>query len=295
MTGNKPSKPRPGLIIFALIAALCFCREIRAQALFPLEGESWQPPVLGRDFLPSSVFDGSASQNYPVSRVPRVRLFGMPSGFLKEPVGLDSSDDPLTTDPFDPHGLIGAGSDNGPFLVVMGMDNPYFDYRGKNDPGGVGYYKLYSQVQLFDQGKSCLSLALQAVTPAGMEMGGLGEGQTVLSPTLAWFQEVGDGAALQGFIAKNIRARAGWTDDLDSGFIYGMAFQYALPTLCGCNRQSIHLFVEALGRYRFDGENAPGKPMFLEVFPGIHWRMGDTWWLSVGAARKSIVTCSWQF
>jgi hypothetical protein len=177
----------------------------------------------------------------------------------------------------------------------MGLDNPFFDYRWRNDPGGVGFYKLHSQVQLVDQGRTSLCLGLQAVTPAGLEVGGLADGPTVFSPALAWFQELGQGAALQGFVAKNFRARSGWTDDLETNIHYGMALQYALPGLAFCPRQSFHLFVEALGRYRYDGETIPGRSMNWEFIPGIHWRMGEKWWLEVGAAKTSIITCGWHF
>jgi hypothetical protein len=260
---------------------------------------------LGDGLSPESVFDrpaitfpssGQASgNNAPPSRVPRLRLFRMPSGFLYEPPGLEADDAP-PIGPSDPPWASASSSTEPSFVqVAMGLDNPFFDYRWPTDPGGVGFYKLHSQVQLLDQGKTALCLGLSAVTPAGLEAGGLADGPTVICPALAWFQELGPGAALQGFVGKNIRARAGWTDDLENGIHYGMAVQYALPGLAFCPKQSVHVFLEALGRYRYEGENAPGKPLTWELIPGIHMRMGEKWWLSVGAAKTNILTCGWQF
>jgi hypothetical protein len=220
----------------------------------------------------------------------------MPSAFLYEPPGLDTGDDALARGPADPlFSSSPSGSESNFIQVAMGLDNPFFDYRWRDDPGGVGYYRVHSQVQLLDQGKTCLCLGLQAVTPAGLEAGGLAEGPTVISPALAWFQELGPGAALQAFVGKNFRAHGGWTEDLETGIHYGMAVQLALPGLTFCPRQDFHIFLEALGRYRYEGENAPGKAMSWELIPGIYWRMGDKWWLSVGAAKTNMITCGWQF
>jgi hypothetical protein len=215
----------------------------------------------------------------------------MPAGFLYQPLGLDTGDDGVPDDQGWP-GIAGGPSS---FQVNMGLDNPFFDYRWRNDPGGVGYYKLHSQVQLLDGGKTCLSLGLQAVTPAGLEAGGVAEGRTVLVPALAWFQELGSGAALQAFVAKSIHARSGWSDDLENRVHYGMALQCAIPGLCDGPKNGVHLFIEALGRFRYDGENSSGRPMAWEVFPGIHWQLGERWWMSFGAARTNVLTCSWQF
>jgi hypothetical protein len=250
----------------------------------------WREPLLGRSLYPFLAIDPVPDSFQAPTQAARVRLFHMPAGFLHEPLGMLPDDDPPTGTE-----ARSTGPDPVPVQVSMGLDNPFFDYRWRNDPGGFGYYKLHSQVQVVDQGKTCLALGLQAVTPAGIETGGLADGPTVVSPMVSWFQELGGGTALQGFVAKNIRARAGWTDDLDSGFHYGMALQCPVPGLCPCPQYGLHFFVEALGRYRFDGENAPGRPMLWEIIPGIHWRMGEKWWLSVGAAKTSVISCSWRF
>jgi hypothetical protein len=177
----------------------------------------------------------------------------------------------------------------------MGLDNPFFDYRRPTDPCGVGNYKLDSQFQVMDCGATSVCLGLQAVTPAGLEAGGLADGPTVLRPAVAMFQEIGDAAALHGFVSGQIRTHAGWTDELQSGLEYGMALQCAVPGLCN-GPQGLHFFVEALGRYRSDpADQGQNKPATWEIIPGIHWRMGERWWVSVGAARTSVLTCSWRF
>jgi hypothetical protein len=250
----------------------------------------WREPAVDKVVFPPPG-SGSGGTAAPASRVARLRLFRMFPGFLNDPPGLESGDDPADLSP--PSGS--SSADSSGFQVAMGPDNPFFDYRWRNDPGGVGYYRLHSQVQLVDVGKTCLCLGLQAVTPAGIAAGGLENGPTVFSPAVAWFQELGEGAALQGFVSKNIRAQAGWTDDLESSIHYGVALQYALPGLSFSPGHSIHVFVEALGRYRYEGETGPNRSVTWEVIPGLHWRVGERWWMSVGAARTHILTCSWQF
>ena len=51
-------------------------------------------------------------------------------------------------------GSLPPSADSGPdwLSVAMGNDNPYFEFRQPGDPGGIGFYKWYSQVQVFDTG-----------------------------------------------------------------------------------------------------------------------------------------------
>jgi hypothetical protein len=265
----------------------------RAQEV-PAESEPlWRQPIFGPSLAPLLTGGVAPAVPPPAGQVPRLRLFHMPSGFLAEPLGLvDNGDDAPSAETSD---SVLAGAEASNVQVSMGLDNPYFDYRWRNDPGGVGFYKVHSQVQLLNEGKTCVSLAVQAVTPAGLENGGVSDGPTVFVPAVAWFQELGGGAALQGFVAKNIKARSGWTDDLETGVHYGMALQCADPGLCNGPKTGLHFFVEALGKYRFDGESASTRAMSWELIPGLHWQMGEKWWLSFGAARTSVLTCSWHF
>jgi hypothetical protein len=289
MTTYTPQTPWPRVVLGTLLLGILGGARARGQGQPNLDETLWREPVLGRTFSPDLLGDRPGES--PAGRVPRARLFRMPAGLLYEQLGLDSGDDPTLPDANGPPGP----GDNGPIQVAMGLDNPFFDYRLRSDPGGVGYYKVNSQLQLLDEGKTCLSLGFQAVTPAGLENGGLADGPTVFCPAIAWFQELGEGTALQGFVCKNIRANSRWSDELENNIEYGMGVQCAIPGLSTDPNRGVHFFVEAVGRYRVDGETLPGRPMTWEFIPGIHWRLGDKWWLSVGAARTNVITCSWQF
>ena len=88
----------------------------------------------------------------------------------------------------------------------LGNDNPLFDFRTKGDPGGVGYSRVNSQLQLFDTSKTAMSLGLQAVTPAGLASDGLADnrGTTVVTPGFSLFHELDEGLGLQAFVSKNV-------------------------------------------------------------------------------------------
>ena len=132
------------------------------------------------------------------------------------------------------------------------MDNPFFDFRRRGDPGGVGYYKLYSQALLWDSGTTALSVGLEAMTPAGLDADGVSTGPTYICPNFAWLYELGGGTALHGFVGQNLRAGAHWDDRLVRSLKYGLALQSPrLGSYCDGNR-GVHLFVEALGRYRYE-------------------------------------------
>jgi hypothetical protein len=226
----------------------------------------------------------------------------MMPGFLSDPVGLDQDDgtsDPLT--PTDPSpDWIG---------VAMGNDNPFFDIRRPGDPGGVGYYRVHTQVQLFDSPKTGCTFGLQAVTPAGLEADGVADGQTVVSPALALFHSLDDGTSFQGFVGKNVNLSGGQPGDrLRHSWQYGVAVHRPIGTEeVGFN--NIFFFVEALGRYRYDTPattTISGPPHVLEVLPGLQWKMSDTWWISGGLvlpvngstnlnANSWQITCAIQF
>ena len=143
---------------------------------------------------PVDVTPPADSTSSPRPRANRIQLFRIVPGFLSDPVGLDS-DDPRDATPND-----------GPdwLQVSMGNYNPYFDIRRPGDPGDVGYYKLHSQIQVFDTGATGLTVALQAVTPAGLDQDGVQDGPTVVSPALSLFHTLDDGTGIQGFIGKNM-------------------------------------------------------------------------------------------
>src|SRR5262249_24888339 len=140
----------------------------------------------------------------PQGRTPRFRMFRMMPGFLSDPLIPDTPDDPALAN--DPVARAFLDPSDGPnwLQVALRHDHPYFDLRRPGDPGGVGFYRLYSQMQLLEAGTTSLCLNLQAVTPAGLQSGGVQDGPTVLTPGLAVFQELGGGSALQGFVGQDI-------------------------------------------------------------------------------------------
>jgi hypothetical protein len=220
----------------------------------------------------------------------RLQMLGMPAGFLVNPIGIMDDDDV-------PPGLVESSRADADkdILFTFGNYNPYLDLRRPGDPGGVGYYKIYSQMQLFDVGTSSVSFGLHAYTPAGLEMGGVANGPSHVVPALAWFQDLGNGAALQSYIGQNIQASSRFTDRMNTNFHYGIAFHCPVPGTDATNEQGVFLFVQALGRYRtYDNGSTDSRAMW-EFVPGIQWRLNGNCWMSVGASRYNFLSAFWRF
>jgi hypothetical protein len=239
------------------------------------------------------------------ARDARVRLFRIPSAFPTDPLGLDSDNDSSASFDASPSGD-NSSSGDGRYRLALGTDNPYFDFRRPGDPGGVGYYKLHSQMLLFDTENTGMSVGFQAVTPAGLEADGIADGPTMLSPNVALFYELTKGTAIQGFVGNHLRANSRWTSGFGRRLQCGLALQSPFPGSEVDDYRSLHLFVEALGRYRYDGNADQRGPVNLELVPGLHWRLGESWWMSGGVlmplggpmrydGRMWQVTASWQF
>jgi hypothetical protein len=270
--------------------------------------DTWREPALPGPmcaFLRNCAAQPEAFAS-PVSRDAPIPLFRMPTGLPSEPVGLDDNDPP---GPLDQATLPSFDTDySGPgrMQVAIGNDNPYFDFRRRGDPGGVGYYRFYSQMQCLDLGRGGCSLGLQAVAPAGLEADGIANGPTVFSPSFAWYHDFDDGWGIDGFVGKHLHASSGWTGNLGHGrgIDYGLALHRPLPTLDGEASRNLFWFVEGLGRMRPDAMDTR-QGVSWEVLPGIHWRLTDSWWLSsgvvfpIGVSRADAglwqFTCSWQF
>jgi hypothetical protein len=254
----------------------------------PLSCEAlWQKPSHFADSFTTSTYGEAA----PVPRqTPRLQLFGTPAGFLTDPLSvMGDDDDAQSGDPAD-------GPETNNIQVSIGRDNPWFDLlRTPGMPGGLGFYQAYFQMQLVEATRTSVCLNMQALTPAGMQWGGVDNGPTVLSPSLAWFQELGAGSALQGFVGKQFRAGSRWADGLENGFRYGMGVQCPLPGLRPPGERNLFMFVQALGWYNSPYDPRPGQQMTWEIVPGIHWRLADNCWLSVGHSRQGMITCSWQY
>jgi hypothetical protein len=267
------------------------------------------------DWSPGQILPPNLDLCLPVSdatqatpRPDRIRLFRIVPGFLSDPVGLEDDT------PHDPDGLP-VKADDGPswLQVAMGNDNPYFDVRQPGDPGGIGYTRVNTQLQVVDLPSTGCTVGFQAVTPTGAQQGGIEDGPTVVSPAFSLFHALEDGTAFQGFVSKDLHVSnpANFTDtithstQLNRDVQYGVAVQR--PVLPDLN--NLYVFVEAIGRYRYD-LTTPGTssmpPAMMEVLPGMHLKVTDSWWLSGGVILPVSqyrttdnllwqLTCSFQF
>jgi hypothetical protein len=233
----------------------------------------------------------------PASQPHRIRLFRIQPGFRSDPVGLDDDTNTNTNTPPD---LKNTEPDSDWITFSMGNDNPYFDFRQPGDPGGLGFYKVNTQVQLFDTTTTAASVGLQAVAPAGLQFHGLPDkdGPTVVTPALSLFHALGDGTALQGYVGKNIAVANSNAAPLHQSLQYGLAVQRPLDVEA---LRNLYLYVGALGQYRLDPRDSSGPPVVWEVLPGLHWKLADNWWVSggvllpVGPTRSDTAGGTWQF
>jgi hypothetical protein len=293
------SKTSPPL--FGVVAALSLA--LAGLAAEPDDIIDWNrdrilPPELDLSF--------SANDASPAGQRPdRIHLFRIVPGFLSGPIGLE--DDPSV----DPDGT--PVKDDGPswLQVAIGNDNPYFDVHYAGDPGGIGYTRMQTQMQLLDLPSTGCTIGFQAVTPSGALQGGVEDGPTVISPAFSLFHSLSDGTAFQGFVSKDLHVTNPGTladtlthsTQLNRSMQFGMAVQR--PVLPDAN--SVFLFVEALGRYRYDTTiTGTTIPPAMEVLPGMHLKLSDSWWLSGGVilpvnqnrpidAHLWQISCSFQF
>jgi hypothetical protein len=262
----------------------------------------WDAPTM------QSVFD-SPLPPAPASRVPRLRLFRIAPGFLSDPIGMQEDDCDLPGVPRMPAPDLAsmAETNDGPewLQIGMGADNPYFDLRRPGDPGGFGYYRVNTQVSLFDSPTTACTLGLQAVTPAGIQFAGVPDGPTVLSPAFSVFHAFNDRLALQGFVSKNMPlSNADGTAVLQRNLQYGLAVQR--PLLAGGPEGLRNLFftMGALGKLNSDHDSLKLLPSY-DVLPGLQWHVNDNWWVSsallvpLGPVRSAPgqwqLTCSLRF
>lgn len=266
----------------------------------------WQAPLFPRDLALRTWAPPLDDDHTSGRRTARIRLFRIPPGFLNTPVELDQEDDPLDGPDSLPLATPGVAGSGERLQLALGSASPYLDFRWHGDPGGSGFYKVDAQYQLFDTGTTSCALGLQGQTPAGPEQGGVEEGPTYVSPSLAWYHALAGGCALQGFVGRNMRAN---TRSVRSGYgrslHYGLALQQPLAVEADDPHRGLFFFVEALGRYRYDDTGRPGPAAQWDVVPGLHYRMGEKCWLSGGYLmpigqsgedpRRWQFTCSWQF
>ena len=184
----------------------------------------------------------------PTTPASRVRLFRIQPGFLSDLTWLDDDRTSGANKPldFDPEPEF--------FSLSYGNDNPLFDFRSKGDPGGVGYSRVNSQVQLFDTSKTAMSLGLQAVTPTGLASSGLADnrGTTVVTPGCSVFHELDEGLGLQAFVSKHMPLINSGVTSVRRDFRYGVAIHRSITNNPADPLSNLFLSVGALGQQRID-------------------------------------------
>ena len=236
----------------------------------------------------------------PPTHSSRVRLFRIQPGFLSDVTWLDDDRTAPAPKPldFDPEPEV--------FSLSAGNDNPLFDFRSKGDPGGVGYSRVNSQLQLFDTSKTAVCLGLQAVTPAGLASDGLADnrGTTVVTPGCSLFQELDEGFGVQAFVSKHMPLLNQVGAPVRRDMTYGLAIHRSVTTNPADPLSNLFLSLGATGQQR--AENDGGKTINWDVMPGMHLHLADNWWVSggvvlpVGPNRYENgghwrLTCQWQF
>lgn len=266
-----------------------------------------------------NVFDAPLPST-PESRVPRLRLFRFAPGFLSDPLSMQEEDCDLPGVPKLPAPATDANDGPGWLQFGMGTDNPYFDLRRPGDPGGVGYYRVNTQVALLDSPTTSCALGLQAVTPAGIQFAGMPDGPTVFSPAFSVFHAFNDRLALQGFVSKNVPiggsdgsvlfqrnlpfASADGITALQRNLQYGLALQRPLLPEGPDGLRNLYFSVGALGKLTPEHDSLKVVPNY-DVLPGLQWHVTEWWWLSsawllpFGSARSAPgqwqLTCSLRY
>jgi hypothetical protein len=272
--------------------ALGFCVVFRLLLPAPVLGQTpatvvidiWEKCPDTSELVTALCGGGESPSTAMDSRLPRIPMYRMLPGFLSDPANVPGPDDNS--------GDAGHGTGDG-VLVNFGDDNPYFDPRRPGDPGGMGYYRIFSQMQLLDTGSTSVCLGMKAWTPASISDGGTGEGHTFLAPGLGVFQDLGYGTGLHGYVGQQVCA------DLHGGtrqsaLECGMALQCPVPGLVEPTNNGVFLYVQALGRYGCQNYN-DAREMELDLVPGVHWRVSDNFWMSLGASHGGLLTCAWQY
>jgi hypothetical protein len=297
MPKTKANLLRLGCVVMAALTVRTPSVDARDPLNFDLDRERVLPKELDLGFMSSDAPSAPTRPN-------RIRLFRIQPGFLSDPVGLE--DDPL------PQDVLPNKADDGPnwLEVAVGNDNPFFDVRYPGDPGGIGYTRVHTQVQLLDLPSTGCSVGFQAVTPTGAQQGGIEDGPTVISPAFAIFHSLEDGTAFQGFVAKNLHV----STPASVGDTFAHSSQFGRSVHCGMAVQrpvapelnNVYWFVEALGRYHYDQTSTTTTPAAWELLPGMHLKMSDSLWLSGGVilpvnrdrpidGKLWQITCSFQF
>jgi hypothetical protein len=241
-------------------------------------------PAFDRLFLtkPRIDFD-STPFAFPDRGSARLPLFG--SSFLQPP--LDVLDEDFGQSPLD------VKPDEPGTVFALGAYRPNFDFRPTGERRPLGYYKVYSQMQLGDVGATSVYLTVQGMTPSDGDLAGVSRGPTSVNPAIGWFHDLGDGVALQGSFGQDILAHTHWSEGFGTRLQCALGVQYPIPGVCNVEAgQGWYFFFQARGYYRYE-DTSDG--VWWKVFPGLHWRAGDDCWLSLSASRHSLVSLLFRF
>ena len=286
----RPIPTFPTLLSSLLLAAIV---QNRVHAQIPVQEtrDPWDAPAVSDDVANRLIFGAEPFQPTLTPRTPRISMFHMLPGFLSEPMTILSKGDPVVDGADSAAQDTEAGGWEG-LMVSVGSYNPYFDLRRPGDPGGVGYYHLQSQLQVVELPSTSVCLGVRAWMPAGLDVGGVGDGPTTVAPGLGVFQDLGNGTGLHGYVDQNFQGACRTHGPLQ----YGMGVQCPLTPWADPADSNLYFFVEAMGNYDYVGTNyRQGRPQNWDVVPGLHWRVNDTFSMSIGATRSSLVTWMWQF
>jgi hypothetical protein len=237
--------------------------------------------------------DRAAVSSRPLG--PRPLLFRVTPAFLVPMPWLETEDPTLggrvVPEPLEP--------DPGGVQLLFGNDNPAFGFRRPHDPGGVGYTRLFSQVQLFEDERTACTLVLQAFTPSGLEFDGLPEhrGATVVTPALSVYHALtDDGIGLQLCLNRNVGLSNPLRQPLAEEWQCGLGVHCPLANGEGDVLRCWFVSLEAQGIYR--GERLLRNPTTLDVLPGLHWIPAENWRISGALAvpvdRTDAPFRSWQ-
>jgi hypothetical protein len=272
--------------LLGIVAVLVTNGTARAQMPLAEPQNLWQHSLVGADVAAALNGVGDDVETPMTPWTSRIPMFRMLPGFLVDPPDLNVMDDPSDNTP----GTT-TNADNGVdgFVLNFGDDNPYFDPRRPGDPGGVGFVRVHSQVQVLDSGSTSVCFGLRAWTPAGLENGGVQNGSTVFAPGIGVFQDLGAGSGLHGFVDQNLHSCC------RQGPVHcGMAVDCPVNANNNPANTGLFVFVQALGTMDY-GIDRQGRAMNWELVPGVQWRLSDSFSMSLGASKSSILTCWWHF
>jgi hypothetical protein len=175
---------------------------------------------------------------------------------------------------------LGAEEPQGPDLtsgpdwltLAVGNDLPCFGPFRSGAPGGAGFTRLASQVQLFDDSQSALAFNFGAVAPSGQQNDGVPEsrGATVLMPALSAFHALDDATGLMLSVGTNVTLPGQAAGPGRHELQYGLGVYRSLDPYLDSPLRQVFFSVEALGQQRSPRDLR--SPVTWDVLPGLHWQ-----------------------